>query len=166
VNVNSTYTFTPAANDADGDQLSFQIQNKPSWATFSTSTGQLSGTPTLANAGAYANIIITVSDGKAQADLPAFSINVVAPTTGAATLSWTPPTQKTDGSTLTDLAGFTVVYGTSSTALTQSVQVANPSINRYVVEQLAAGTYYFAIKAYTASGTESQVSNIVSKVIQ
>jgi hypothetical protein len=59
-----------------------------------------------------------------------------------------------------------VVYGTSSTALTQVVRVDNPSVDRYVVEQLPAGTYFFAIKAYTSTGRESDLSNVVSKVIQ
>src|SRR5688500_17785692 len=42
VTANTPYSFSPAANDADGDPLTFQIQNKPAWATFSTVTGQLS----------------------------------------------------------------------------------------------------------------------------
>jgi len=40
------YTFQPAASDADGDPLVFAAQNVPAWATFSASTGRLSGTPT------------------------------------------------------------------------------------------------------------------------
>ena len=39
----STYVFTPTASDADGDALTFAISNMPDWATFDTSTGQLTG---------------------------------------------------------------------------------------------------------------------------
>jgi len=46
---------------------------KPSWATFDTTTGLLSG---LAVKGTYSGIVITVSDGCATASLPAFSIKV------------------------------------------------------------------------------------------
>ena len=63
-NAGTAYTFTPSASDADGDALTFSIQNKPSWATFSTSTGRLSGTPAASDAGTTSSIVISVSDGK------------------------------------------------------------------------------------------------------
>jgi len=167
--VNAAYSFAPTANDADGDQLTFQIANKPSWATFNTVSGQLSGTPTLAQAGVYPNITITATDGKSSAALPRFSITVAntsSPTvTGAATLSWTAPTENTDGSALTDLAGYIIVYGQTSTALDQSLRIENPSIDTYVFQDLPAGKYYFSIKAYTQAGAESALSGTVSKNI-
>ena len=79
---------------------------------------------------------------------------------------WTAPTQNTDGSALTNLAGFRIYYGTSSTALTQIVQIANPSVSTYVVEGLSPTTYYFAVRAYTSSGAESVNSNVATKVMQ
>jgi len=70
------YSFTPTASDADsGDSLSFSIQNKPGWASFNSATGALTGT---ASSGNSTNIIISVSDGTATANLPSFSINVIA----------------------------------------------------------------------------------------
>src|SRR6185503_17786152 len=39
------YSFTPSARDADNNPLTYSIVNKPTWATFSTSTGRLNGTP-------------------------------------------------------------------------------------------------------------------------
>jgi hypothetical protein len=166
VNVGSTYSFKPTASDANGDSLTFSIANRPSWASFNSSTGQLSGTPSSSNAGSYSNIVISVSDGKATATLPAFSISVAQLQPRSATLSWAAPTANTDGSTLTNLAGYRIVYGTSASVLSQTIQVSNPGVTTYVVENLAPGTYYFAIKAYTADGTESAASNIVSKIVQ
>lgn len=162
------YSFTPGASDADGDTLSFGIANKPAWATFSTTTGRLSGTPTTSQTGTTANIVISVADGKGKsATLPAFSITVTSPTaTGSATLSWTPPTQNEDGSTLTNLAGYRILYGTSSGALDRTIQVSNPGVTNYVIENLAQGTWYFAMKAYTSGGTESAQSSIVSKSVK
>ncbi|HEY0681624.1 MAG TPA: fibronectin type III domain-containing protein, partial [Steroidobacter sp.] len=98
--------------------------------------------------------------------LPAFSINVVDVSSGGAELSWTPPTQNTDGSTLTNLAGYRIAYGTSPQAMTQSIQVANPGITRYTMDNLSPGTYYFAVRAYTSNGTQSSNSNVFSKVVQ
>lgn len=69
------YSFTPTASDADSSNLTFSIANKPSWATFSTVTGMLSGTPT---AGTYNNIQISVSDGTLTTLLSAFSITVAS----------------------------------------------------------------------------------------
>src|ERR1700761_3086124 len=77
------YNFTPTAKDADGNKLSFSVSNKPSWAAFSTATGKLSGTPTSTQTGAYSNIKISVSDGRAAASLPQFSITVKAGSTSA-----------------------------------------------------------------------------------
>jgi hypothetical protein len=168
VTAGNAYSFTPTASDANGDALTFSISNKPSWASFSTSTGRLSGTPSTSQVGTYSSIVISVSDGKAKVSLPAFSIAVTQAQTQtrSATLSWTPPTANTDGSTLTNLAGYRIVYGTSSTVLSQTINVSNPGVTNYVVDGLAPGTYYFALKAYTSQGVESSVSNVVSKVIK
>lgn len=166
VNVGSAYSFRPTAADADGDKLTFSISNKPSWATFSTSTGQLSGTPGSSAAGTYSNIAISVSDGKSSRSLSAFAISVKQTATTSASLSWTPPTQNTDGSSLTNLAGYRLYYGTSATALTQSIQIANPSVSTYVIDGLTPTTYYFAVRAYTSSGAESANSNVASKSLQ
>ena len=79
VTAGSLYTFTPQASDPAGKPLTFSIQNQPAWASFSTCTGALTGTPTSAQAGTYAGIVISVSDGTQSASLAPFSIKVVAP---------------------------------------------------------------------------------------
>ena len=161
------YAFTPTANDPDGNPLTFTISNKPVWATFSGTTGKLSGTPSSSQTGTYSSIVIRVSDGKATVSLPSFAIQVSTTTTsGSATLSWTPPTRNTDGSTLTNLAGYRIYYGTSSGALNRTVQIANPGLSRYVVENLTAATWYFSVRSYSSSGQESTASNVASKQIQ
>lgn len=165
IKAGSAYSFTPSASDANGDSLTFTITNKPSWATFSASTGRLSGTPTAAQVGTYSNIVIKVSDGQASASLAAFSISVTATANGTASLSWTPPTRNTDGTTLTNLSGYRIYYGTSSGSLNQTVQVNNPSVSTYVIENLSPATYYFAVKSLTSSGAESSLSNVASKTV-
>jgi hypothetical protein len=87
-------------------------------------------------------------------------------TTGAATVNWHPPTQNTNGSTITNLAGYTIVYGTNKSNLTSSVKLANPGLTSYVVENLSAGTYYFGVTAYNSAGGASTVSSVVSKTIK
>ncbi|MFO1407109.1 MAG: putative Ig domain-containing protein [Steroidobacteraceae bacterium] len=160
------YAFAPTASDPDGQALTFSITGKPSWATFDTKTGTLSGTPGDTSVGTYGPITISVSDGTASTTLPSFSIVVAAATTGWATLSWVAPTQNVDGTPLTDLAGYRVLYGQSATTLDSSLQVAGAAITTATVQGLKAGTWYFAVKAYTADGSESDLSTPVYKVIQ
>jgi hypothetical protein len=78
------------------------------------------------------------------------------------TLGWTPPTQNSNGTPLTNLAGYKIYYGTTSQDYSQNIKLANASLSRYVVSDLPAGTYYFAITAYNTQGIESPVSGEVS----
>ncbi len=70
----NAYTFVPNASDIDGDNLTFSIENKPTWADFNITTGVLSGTPT--SIGTSADIKISVTDGKLSTALAPFSIEV------------------------------------------------------------------------------------------
>lgn len=85
--------------------------------------------------------------------------------TGTAAISWTAPTQNTDGSALTNLAGFKVYHGTSPSALTDVRTVAGAAALSYNFTALPSGTHYFAVSAYTVAGTEGQLSAVGSKVI-
>ena len=85
--------------------------------------------------------------------------------TGTATLDWTPPTENNDGSALTNLAGYTVYYGTSPDTLTESVKVSNPGLSAYTMSNLAPGTWYFAVTSYSSAGVESSRSGVISTKI-
>jgi hypothetical protein len=164
--VGQAYSFRPTASDPDGNTLTFSVSGKPAWASFSTSTGQLSGTPAAGDVGDFTNIRISVSDGSLSASLSAFAINVAQAATGSATVSWTPPTDRSDGSPLTNLAGFRIYYGTSIDNYPNRVTINNPGLTSYVVSDLPAGTYYFVATAYDADGVESGYSVAASKTIQ
>lgn len=94
-----------------------------------------------------------------------YGTTIAAPR-GTALLKWTPPTQNTDGTAMTNLAGYRISYGISPTALDHTIQIANPGLTSYTVTDLAPGTYFLAVRAYTSGGTESLNSTVVSKVIQ
>jgi hypothetical protein len=163
--VGAAYNFTPAATDAEHNPLTFSILNRPSWTKFNTVTGNLTGTPAAADVGGYANVRISVSDGKASVSLPVFTVTVDQIATGNVTVDWTPPIENTDGSVLTDLAGYQIHYGLSKDSLTQTAKITNPGLTSYVVEQLSAGTWYFDMAAYSKSGVVSSASGVVSAVI-
>jgi len=161
----SAYSFQPTASDANGDPLTFSIVNRPAWASFTPATGRLQGTPTAANVGTTTGIVISVTDGMASRSLPAFNITVQSAATGSAVLSWVPPTQKTDGSPLNDLAGYKVYWGNAPGNYPNQVTLNNPAVTSYAVNNLGSGTHYFVVTAYNTSGAESERSNVGSKTI-
>jgi len=165
VNVGQDYVFTPTANDPDGNNLLFSIQNMPRWAQFDSTTGTLSGTPQVGDAGTYTSISISVSDGNLSDTLPDFTITANQISMGSAILSWVPPTQNTDGSVLTDLAGFNIYYGTSPGSYPNQITINNPGITGYVVDNLTANTWYFVSTSFNSTGMESEFSNVTTKTI-
>lgn len=70
------YQFVPTSDDIDSENLTFTIQNKPSWGLFDQNVGSLSGGPSDNDIGSYENIVISVTDGELAASLPAFNILV------------------------------------------------------------------------------------------
>jgi len=87
------------------------------------------------------------------------------PSVGAATLEWLAPDTATDGSTLTNLAGYRIYYGTDVKRMTNRIEVKNPGVLTYMIEGLTPATYYFAVTAINAHGQESARSNAGRKII-
>jgi hypothetical protein len=82
-----------------------------------------------------------------------------------AVLTWTPPTTNTDGTPLTNLAGYKIYWGTSATGTLPNVQSINtPASVTHTVTGLAANTWYFAITSVNSAATESAQSNRGSKI--
>ncbi len=109
--------------------------------------------------------MISVSDADGQASLAPFSIAVTQSASGSATLNWTPPTENTDGTPVTNLSGYRIYYGNSAAAINESIQVANAGIATYVVNNLSPGTWYFEVRAYNSANMESSPSAVASKMI-
>jgi hypothetical protein len=85
---------------------------------------------------------------------------------GSATVRWTPPTRNTDGSPLADLQGYRILYGTSASNLSLSVDIPHAGIASAVIEDLPTGTWHFAARAYNSRNVESALSNVASKTIR
>ncbi|MDH4276064.1 MAG: putative Ig domain-containing protein, partial [Gammaproteobacteria bacterium] len=94
---NSPYSFVPSVTDPDTNDVQvFSIENKPSWATFDTNSGTLTGTPSFTSAGNYPDIKISVSDGTDSVSLGLFSITVTN-MNGVPTISGVPPRSVAQG---------------------------------------------------------------------
>ncbi|HEY9051916.1 MAG TPA: fibronectin type III domain-containing protein [Gammaproteobacteria bacterium] len=86
--------------------------------------------------------------------------------TGSATLSWEAPMENTDNTNLDNLTGYIVYFGPVSGTLAYSVNVTNPNAITYIIENLRTNTQYmFAMTAINSDGVESDLSNIVTKMI-
>ena len=110
-------------------------------------------------------ITVTAEDTTGATTSRSIVVNRESGQTGSATLSWTAPTARTDGSPLTNLAGYTVFYGRMSGIYDYQIDISNPGISTYVVENLVSGDWYFAMAAYDAQGLESDRSNEVLRKI-
>ena len=162
----TVYTFVPTASDPDGDAMTFSITNQPAWMSFNQSTGALSGVPTTNDLGMHEGISISVSDGQESADLPTFGIEVLATATSALTLNWTPPMASADGSSLDDMAGYRIRWGTQSGELPNMEEVLSPGISSFMLEGLAPGTYFLTVSAVDLANNESTPSNEAQGVAQ
>ncbi|MES9939149.1 MAG: putative Ig domain-containing protein [Candidatus Thiodiazotropha sp. 6PLUC1] len=171
VDAGIAYNFSPVADDADNDTLTFSITNLPAWASFNHSNGTLSGTPSAQDVGDYNNIRISVSDGTDSTNLSAFTIRVnsvvVAATTGSMSLRWTAPTTRTDGSSLnlSEINGYHIYIGTTPNNLQMHVDLGQGDLNSHTIDNLDLGDYYVAIAAYDRTGNASDLSNTVQKSV-
>ena len=77
---------------------------------------------------------------------------------GSVTLRWDAPSTNSDGTPLTDLAGYIVYYGTFSGNYPDSVNVGNIT---KLSRNLSSGIWCFAVTAVDTSGNESDLSNEV-----
>ena len=155
INTNSDYQFIPTATDLDGDDLTFTIENKPTWATFSNISGELKGTPLEANE--YRDIIISVSDGLESASLPAFDIDVLNNLHNV-TISWEAPTTDVKGDDIEGLTGYKIMYGQESGKYEYTLSIDGPDIKSTTILNLERKDHYFSMTAVTAHNIESEIA--------
>jgi len=151
-------SFAIALAGCGGDSGSAATGAATGATTSATTSSTSSSTPTVADQGSPEVF------GGAKGGSP-----ITAPPSTASsssvTLGWQAPTQNNDGTPITDLAGYKIHYGTSSTTYTQTVSLQNAGLTRYVVDNLPSGTYYFAITAYNSKGLESSLSGEISTAV-
>ncbi len=110
-------------------------------------------------------ITVTAEDTAGATTSRSIVVNRESGQTGSATLSLSAPTARTDGSPLTDLAVYKVFYGRMSGIYDYQIDISNPGILTYVVENLVSGDWYFALAAYDSQGLQSDRSNEVIRNI-
>jgi hypothetical protein len=161
------YDFAPHAFIVSALSSYFEIENLPPWATFDRYRGELTGSPTALDEGWYPDIRICLSDEVQRACLTSFSITVspMPAVKRHATLSWIPPEENEDGSSLTDLVCYLIYSGRSPQELLPIVSVPLFSGTSYTFENLPDGEHFFAVTALSILGGESALSEMVSTQI-
>ena len=69
VQIGDSYTASLNAIDPDNEPLAYQSRNLPDWLTLDSTTGFLSGTPTLSDIGLYEGIVFRVVDAEGLFDV-------------------------------------------------------------------------------------------------
>jgi len=155
--------FALSGCGGDGGDSSAAASSAQSSTTGSTA----SSTSSTATASSGSGQSTSTSSGTSTSTAGSGSNGSDPPTASSAdvTINWTPPTENTNGTPLTNLAGYDIRYGTSSGNYTQTITVSNPGIATYVVTNLAPGKYYFAVAAVNSAGTEGPLSSEVSATV-
>lgn len=147
-------TFTANSTSATGSLTPVLTWSTQPVASSCTASGGWSGTKFASGS----ETLATITASRSYTLTCAWS-------TGSATVNWTRPTTNTDGSALTNLSGYRILFGLNANDLTQSMSVNNPSATSATIPALGAGTWYFAVRAVNSSGSESDNSNLVQKTI-
>ncbi|CBL44528.1 hypothetical protein HDN1F_09450 [gamma proteobacterium HdN1] len=157
VNSGASATFSVKASGSGTLKYSWYFNNAPiSGAT--ASTLKVSGVQK-ANAGTY---VVVVSNGTSSAMSNAAKLSVLSSGKNySATLKWSKPTKREDGSKLssTDIAGYNIYFATSSTAsMSRIASGLSASQTSYVVSNLGVGNNYFAMSTTDKAGREGAKS--------
>jgi Fibronectin type III domain len=180
--VGASFTFTVAATTTERTltyyiggwnatgRITVTLPNAPTYTTTFSSASTFSRVITVrfradAPATLRVNYTLTAGTGSINMQAAALSQAVATTSSGAATLAWQPPSLNSDGSPLTDLAGFKVYWSTTKGTYSQSTRISS-SARTYTVSGLARGTWYFVVTALNSQGLESPYSNVWSKTIQ
>lgn len=135
--------------------------------TLAACGGGGSGGSSLTNSDSTGSGGLTNSDGTGSltnsngsgSDESTSNKNIDPPLASALSVAWDAPTTNIDGSSLNDLAGYKIHYGTSSGNYTTVVDVGNAT--SYTFAELNTGSWCFAVTTYNAAGAESDYSNEV-----
>jgi hypothetical protein len=80
----------------------------------------------------------------------------------AISISWVAPSENVDGTTLTDLSGYRIYFGTGSRSYSDVVEVMDPTATSHALD-LTSGDYHIAMTALDSDGNESAYSNEIRR---
>ena len=164
VNEDSAYSYTVTTSDPEGQSVTVSCTTCPSWASYSSSTGKLTGTPDNDDVGANA-VVLSATDGT-TAVTQSFTVTVAnVNTMGSVSLSGTTTEDQTLTATVSDpdgLSGVTISYqwqSTDSSGLSSGSwsDISGATSSTYTLTQSEVGKYIRVFVSYTDAqgGVES-----------
>ncbi|MFT6985268.1 MAG: hypothetical protein ACJAT7_001076, partial [Psychromonas sp.] len=152
INEESTAIVTYQWEQTSGSLVSLTPENEP-YAEFTA----------LVNDNLTFNLIATDGEGNQYSDTINITVLPADEILTSVTLSWSSPLYNTDGSELTNLAGYRIYYGQSATQLDMLISVNDPELSAYNIDNLVSGTnYFFSITAFNSAGYESDRTDTVT----
>lgn len=85
---------------------------------------------------------------------------------GELELSWDKPSENSDNSPLTDLAGYKIHCWNAAEQQTETIVLEDSEVTSYELDHLRPGTYQCALSAVNSDGSESALSNVVTRTVQ
>ncbi len=165
VNEDVGYSYTFAASDDDGDDLTLSKQTIPSWLSFNAGTGVLSGTPNNSHVGNH-SVTLRATDSNGASTDQSFTITVNnvndAPTNIA--LSANTVVENSAGATIgtlsaTDLDGDSLTYTLGSGVENNSFEISGTTLKL----KNSVSANYEANNVYDLTINVSDGSSTVSK---
>jgi hypothetical protein len=154
-----TLTFTLETSSPDGKS----VAPKLTWTTTPAAVGC-----TASGAADWTGALSGPSGTKTLASVTSsrtFGIMCTWPGVTKAALTWTAPTQNTDGSPYDNPGGYRVLWGNACDNLPGTVYLNDPAVRSWTSGDLTAGTWWFGVKTVNALGLESALSECKSKVM-
>jgi hypothetical protein len=145
----SRTVIVPVASSASGKSFAFVLTDPQGKAIL--------GQPNTAVVMVLASVVSAPSPGGGSSGSGSGS--------ASATLSWLAPSENTNGSALTNLAGYNIYYGTSTSAMTNRIAITSVAVMTYVINNLNSGNWFFAITAVNSAGVESLASSAVEATL-
>jgi hypothetical protein len=148
------------AEDTSAKTVLVPVASTASGKSFTISLTSVEGAAALGNPD-YAIVNVT----NVVAGTPAGSSSGGSTGSGTVSLSWTAPTENANGTALTNLAGYNIYYGTSTSAMTSRISISTVGVQSYMVDNLSSGNWYFALTSVNSAGVESGLSGTVEATL-
>jgi len=164
---NSYFTVSAVIHRASSKPLQVSVENAPRWATTSSLQTAIEynvaiyGTPTLRDIGVYDTRLV-VSDGTFTISR-SIEFVVAADADSTSTISWSAPTENEDGSLLSGLAGYRFYAWPSDAGDVVSQRLFGTNV---LVGNLRPGLWKLAVTAVSASGAESDLSQLLPILVR
>lgn len=154
-------------SDPDGDTLRLTSTTAPANGTVTLSGTAVRYTPARGFSGTD-TFSYTAGDGRGGLASATVTVSVtVSEPQGNATLSWSIPTTRANGSpiAIAEISGYEISMVAENTGDEQVIEVTGGATTTHTLTGLAPDTYHFSIAARDAEGSLSELSEVASKTI-